>query len=167
MPRPALVHPPLGDGGVEVTDILGLGDGMAGQLDPAVRAPDRLVAMRADQVAGHPSVAKPRRARGAAAPPQRLDLGPGGPGLLVGGREERLRRPVATVALGQELGGPGDVLLGEGPDLERHSGSMPFHAGTRTVRAPGVPPRITLRSRTSLVVDVSWIAPSGLARTSM
>ena len=91
---------------------------------------------------------------------------PGGLGLLVRRREQRLGRAVAAVPIGEEDGGGRKVLLAEWPHLERHSGSMPFHAGTRTVRAPGVPPRMTLRRRTSFVVDVSWIAPSGLARTS-
>ena len=166
VPRPAPVHPPLGDGGVQVADILGLVDGMARQLDPAVLPPYRLIARRADQVAGEPPVAHGRRPGRAGGMPEHVDLGPSGLGLLEGRREQLLRRPVAAMPIGEEDGGRCQVLLAERPDLERHSGSIPFHAGTRTVRAPGVPPRMTLRRRTSFVVDVSWMAPSGLARTS-
>jgi hypothetical protein len=47
------------------------------------------------------------------------------------------------------------------------SGSMPFQAGTCTVRCPRVPPRITSRSEVPLLVVVSWSSFSGLATTSM
>ena len=50
-------HPAVGDGGVEVPHHLGLLDRVAGGLDPLVRAPDRVVAGGADEVADRPAVA--------------------------------------------------------------------------------------------------------------
>jgi len=47
------------------------------------------------------------------------------------------------------------------------SGSMLCQGGTVTVRWPGVPPRMTLRSETSLAVVVSCSSRSGLAITWM
>ena len=63
------------------------------------------------------------------------------------------RRPAASRAADRRAGQP--------------SGSMPCQAGTFTVRWPGVPPRITLRSEMSLWVFDSYRTCCGLAITSM
>ena len=57
-----LVDPARGRGAVEVAEILRLLDGVAGELDPDVVAPDRVRARRAEQVADRAAVAEGNRA---------------------------------------------------------------------------------------------------------
>ena len=128
--RAAGVEPALGDGGVEVADVLGVGGGVAGVLDPGVRTPHGVVARRPDKVRHDAAVAQRDDAIRTLGAPQLLDLGASGVRLLKGRRQKRLGHTVAAVPLGEEHRRGGQVLLSEGEDLERHSASMPFQAGT-------------------------------------
>ena len=118
VPRPPLVHPAVGREAVEIPDELRLDDRVAGVSDPDVRpAPVRLVVGRAEEVAGEAAVEERGGAARRVAAPRRLDLQARGGGILEPGRERRLGRAVAAVALRQELGSRAEVLVGEGPKL--------------------------------------------------
>ena len=71
----------------------------------------------------------------------------------------------ARAGPGMTRASPGSTLTPGNADpalASQPSGSMPFTPGTRTVRWPGLPPRMTLRSETSLLVSVScrtWLWP--------
>src|SRR5436190_4960952 len=163
---PSGIEPGPRKSGVEVAHILRVGRGMAGVLDPGVRPPDRVVSRPAYEIANDAAVAHSDGAVRILGAPQLLDLAAGGVRRFIRRRQKRLGRTMAAVPLGEEHRRGGQVLLFERPNLDPHSGSIPFQAGTWTVRAPGVPPRLTLRRRTSFAAEVSWIAPSGFARTS-
>ena len=94
----ALVDPARRGERVEVAHVLRLLDGVAGRLDPDVRAPHRVVARRADEVADEPPVAQPGGARGGLAAPDALQLLARRGRLLVARREQRLGLAVARVA---------------------------------------------------------------------
>src|SRR5438093_9203480 len=72
--RASLLDPARRGFGVQVAEILGLLDRVAGELDPHVLPPDRVLAGRGDQVADDAAVAHRRGARGSPDAPRLLDL---------------------------------------------------------------------------------------------
>ena len=122
MPRAlVVVDPALRRRGVEVAQVLRLLDRVAGELDPDVRTPELVALAHADQVADGASVAERDDARRAVEREQRLDLGPCRRRILVLGREQRLGSPVGALALGEQLAGRVQELVGKWSNLEaRH-----------------------------------------------
>ena len=104
---------------VEVADVLGLLDRVAGGLDPDVLAPHLRVARSADQVPGQAPVTQRGRAGSAVRAPGELDLHARGGGVLVALREERLGLPMARVTGGEERRRVLQMLVAERDDLGR------------------------------------------------
>src|ERR687896_635431 len=117
MPGDALPDPRLRGQLVEVADGLSLANCVAFDADPHVAFAPGGVARGAQQVAGGLAVSEGDPAGGTFRVPRRLDVRPeiGDVG------EQRLRLAVTRVALGEEVSGRVDVLVGKGLNLEsRH-----------------------------------------------
>jgi hypothetical protein len=144
---PAALDPGRRGRGVEVADRLGLAHGVPGRLDPEVRSPRRLVAVPAQQVAGHLAVLH-GHGSGGAVREQRRDLVPRLRRVLVPLVEQRLDPAHGGVARRQQPAGGVEVVGGEGSDRRPGHGRAPYEEGrcrartypcnaaTRRCRAP-------------------------------
>ena len=117
VPDRAGLHPAARERAVQVADELRVGDGVAGALDPHVRAPGPAARGR-DEVAGDRPVAQGDRAVGTVPGGEPLDLGAGGSGVLEPRIERRLDEPLGAMPVGQEPRSVVRELGGERPDLE-------------------------------------------------
>jgi hypothetical protein len=103
---------------VEVAQVLGFLDRVAGELHPDVLPPVAGRTRRADQVAHDAAVADRRRARGALRAPGLFDLGPRRDRVLEAFGQRRLGPALALVPRREQASGVVEVLVGEGDDFE-------------------------------------------------
>ena len=116
--HPALVHPATGCCAVEVADVLRLLDGVAGELDPDVVAPDRVGPRRAEQVPDDAAVPQGDGAGDAVRTPQGCDLLLCRGGVLVALGKERLSPSLRPLPGGEERAGGADEVVRERAKLE-------------------------------------------------
>ncbi len=124
------IHPPTGQVAVEVAHDLGFRCGMAGALDPHVRAP-ALAARRRDEVADDVLAADTDRAVGSVAGDELLDLATGLRGVLESRVHLRVDRPLGAVAIGQQPRRGIECIGLKGPDRDpaarrRHTHGQTF-----------------------------------------
>ena len=119
MPRAlVVVDPALRRRGVEVAQVLGLLDRVAGELDPDVRTPELVALAHADQVPDGAAAAECDDARRVVQREQRLDLRLCGSGLLVLGGQQRLGCAMGSLARGEQLPRRDQELVGKWANLE-------------------------------------------------
>ncbi len=124
MPVPALVDPAARRSAVEIAHQLWLLDGVPGQLDPEVRAPDRVGSWRTHQVSGHPAAFECCCAGCSLLLPGGLELRTGDRRSLETLRQEWLHLSVPPMPPREELSSGVEVLVGERDDFEtRHAGA--------------------------------------------
>jgi len=119
----ALLDPAGGGMSVEIARVLRVLDGVPGQLDPDVRAPDLRRLRSSDHVADKTALAKRSRAAHALVAAEMLERRKRLAGVLEARIEQRFDDPVAGMAGREQPGRVLQVLVGKGHELKPAHGT--------------------------------------------